>query len=102
MIVYAAGSIDSQRILWYTRIRPLLLLSQRSMKSTFVIPSNSTLLSTDNLYTPPGFPSPPSGSEAKQSSTLLTFPPTGVNRWEGRSDPTGARLHFGIWSLEGD
>ncbi|EDR02007.1 uncharacterized protein LACBIDRAFT_310182 [Laccaria bicolor S238N-H82] len=72
------------------------------MKVDFEVPSNCTLLCTGTSSTPPSFPSPPSGSEAKQFFTLLTFLPTDVDRWEGHLNSTDARLHFGIWGLGGD
>ena len=50
-----------------------------------------------NSSSPPRFPSPSSGAEAKKF-----LPTCHVDRWEGHSDPTDARLHFGIWSLGGD
>ncbi|EDR06908.1 uncharacterized protein LACBIDRAFT_328263 [Laccaria bicolor S238N-H82] len=77
-IVYAAGSINSHRILSHIHIRSLLL-NQRPMKVDFVVPSNCTLHCTGTSSTPPSFPSPPSGSEVKQFFTLLTFLPTDVD-----------------------
>lgn len=36
------------------------------------------------------------------SQALLTFLATDVDCWEGHSNPTDARLHFGVWSLGGN
>ena len=86
----------------YTHIRPLLL-NQRSMKVDFAVPSNHTSLCTGNASTPPSLPPPASlrcGSQ--EVFTLPAFLPTDVDRWEGHSDLTDARLHFDIWSLGGD
>jgi len=70
------------------------------MKVDFAVPSNSTSLSAPATYLHlPVFHRLPLRCGSQESFALLAFLPTDVDRWEGHSDPTDARLHFGIWSL---
>jgi hypothetical protein len=72
---YLTSINESQRILSHTHTRPLCH-SEQSMKVDLRRPSNSVILHIGNASTPPIFPLPPSGAEAKQFFTLLTFLPS--------------------------